>query len=95
VHVPSTVAVPFGQKHVALFSREIMPLVHGMQSPELVVTKFALQKHAALPGTDVLVLLQLSHAASPLAFLNVPAAHAAHGPPSGPVVPAGHTQPAV
>jgi hypothetical protein len=29
--------VPFGQKQVALFSREIMPFMHGMQSPVSVV----------------------------------------------------------
>jgi hypothetical protein len=69
--------------------------MHGSQSPVSVVTKFALQKHAALPATEVLVLLQLSHAADPVALLYVPAAHATHAPPSGPVVPAGHTQPSV
>jgi hypothetical protein len=36
-HLPSTSEVPFGQKHVALFSREILPFVHGMQSPVPVV----------------------------------------------------------
>jgi hypothetical protein len=35
--LPSTVVVPFGQKHVALFSREIMPFMHGRQSPMSVV----------------------------------------------------------
>jgi hypothetical protein len=29
--------VPLGQKHVLLFSREIMPFVHGRQSPASVV----------------------------------------------------------
>jgi hypothetical protein len=53
----------------------------------------ALQKQELLPGTDVFVLLQLSHLAAPVAFLYVPAAQGAHGPPSGPVVPSGHTQP--
>ena len=53
----------------------------------------ALQKHELLPGTDVFVLLQLSHLAAPVAFLYVPTAHAVHGPPSGPVEPIGHTHP--
>jgi hypothetical protein len=55
----------------------------------------AWQKHDTLPGADVLVLLQLSHRAAPVAFLYVPAAQAEHGPLSGPVVPTGHTQPAL
>jgi hypothetical protein len=55
----------------------------------------ARQKHDALPGADVLVLLQLSHRAAPVAFLYVPTAHELHGPLSGPVVPTGHTQPAL
>jgi len=62
-HVPSTSAVPLGQKH------------------------------DVPPSTDVFVLLQLAHAASPVASLYVPTAHAVHGPPSGPVVPTGQTQP--
>jgi hypothetical protein len=33
-----------------------------------------------------------AHAFAPEAFLNVPTAHAAHGPPSGPLQPAWHTQ---
>jgi hypothetical protein len=53
----------------------------------------ALQKHDALPGTDVFVLLQLVHAAPPVAFLYVPTAQGPQAPPSGPVVPTGHTQP--
>jgi hypothetical protein len=53
----------------------------------------ALQKQDALPATEVFVLLQLSHRAAPVAFLYVPTAHELHGPPSGPVVPIGQTQP--
>jgi hypothetical protein len=34
VHFASTSSVPFRQKHVAPFSREIMPPVQGEQSPE-------------------------------------------------------------
>jgi hypothetical protein len=36
-HLPSTSEVPFGQKHTVLFSREIMPFMHGRQSPVSVV----------------------------------------------------------
>jgi hypothetical protein len=53
----------------------------------------ALQKQELLPGTDVFVLLQLSHLAAPVAFLYVPTAHEVQGPPSGPVLPMGQTQP--
>jgi hypothetical protein len=53
----------------------------------------ALQKQELLPGTDVFVLLQCVHAASPETFLYVPAAQGPQAPPSGPVVPIGHTQP--
>jgi hypothetical protein len=62
-HVPSTSAVPFGQKH------------------------------DALPRTEVFVPLQFWHGAAPVASLYVPTEHAVQGPPSGPVVPTGQTQP--
>ena len=51
----------------------------------------ALQTHAVavvLPAGDVLEPEHPSHAALPDASLYVPAAHSAHGPPSGPDVPA-------
>jgi hypothetical protein len=53
----------------------------------------ALQKQELLPAADVFVLLQLSHLAEPVAFLYDPTTHAVQGPPSGPVVPSGQTQP--
>ena len=34
----------------------------------------------------------IKHAAEPVALLNVPAAHAVHGPPSGPEKPVAHSQ---
>jgi hypothetical protein len=94
-HLPSISDVPFGQKQNVLFSREIMPFMHGRHSPFSAVEKFALQKHELLPGTDVLVLPQSSHGDAPDAFLYVPAPHALHGPPSGPLVPGGHKQPSL
>jgi len=96
-HFPSVPVypIPHTKKQNVLFSPEIVPFVHGRHCPCAVVVKLALQKHELLLGTDVLVLLQLSHAAAPGAFLYVPTAHAAHGPPPGPLVPGGHMQSAL
>jgi hypothetical protein len=96
-HFPSVPVypIPHTKKQNVLFSPEIMPSMHGRHCPSAVVVKLALQKHELLPGTDVVVLLHASHAASPVAFLYVPAAHALHGPPPGPLVPGGHMQPAL
>jgi len=47
---------------------------------------------ASLPGRLQEFAGQLLHAALPAAALNVPPAHAAHSPPSGPVKPDRHRQ---
>jgi hypothetical protein len=41
-----------------------------------------------LPACDVAFAAQGVHASAPVLFLNFPAAHSAHGPPSGPLKPA-------
>jgi len=46
----------------------------------------------ALDVVEYLPAPQSVHAALPVAALNLPAAHAAHGPPSDPVQPSRHTQ---
>jgi hypothetical protein len=49
-----------------------------------------------LPTTPENVLFgQSVHSALPISVLNVPATHARHGPPSGPVYPRLHTQTAL
>ena len=80
---------------IPLRQRYWMVELDGRHSPFSAVEKFALQKHELLPGTDVLVLPQSSHGDAPDAFLYVPAPHAMHGPPSGPLVPGGHKQPSL
>jgi hypothetical protein len=73
-------------------------VVFGSQQSENTVLPFgdvnpaghAVQNNA--PLAEYVLAGQTPHAALPFAFLNVPAAHATHGPPFGPVYRALQTQ---
>ena len=48
--------------------------------------------HCKDPLTAYVCGGHVTHAAGPVTFLTLPASHKTHGPPSGPVLPALHTQ---
>jgi hypothetical protein len=90
-HAPFRRYCPAGQKHSELFTGDTRPCRHATHLPDT-PKKFRAHTHAALPFPDVSFLAHGTHAAGPVPFLNVSAAHAVQLPPA-PVLPAPHTQP--
>ena len=72
-------------------------LFSPQQSADVVVPGSALNPaghavHEDAPLREYVLTRHTLHAAGPDTFLNVPAAHATHGPPFGPVYPGLHKQ---
>ncbi|MGB1607291.1 MAG: hypothetical protein ACPIOQ_81950, partial [Promethearchaeia archaeon] len=99
VHAPPNVAnLPVAQLVQSLSASdpagEDLPAAQLVHTPPAAANLPAAQAVQSLPASDPagedLPAAQLVHAASPTDGLKLPAAHASHAPPSGPVKPGVH-----